>query len=142
VEAGVVEVVDGVAGVTGAGKVGGGSGSSGGSGGARPGGEATSSIRSIHTPLLAAFLLLQVHDLSLDLPEGATRILIIASPWHRHILRARHPDLTTANEREAKHKSIIADRISKEEMSTWKAHTRGENPGRTGDGSRACRSLK
>jgi hypothetical protein len=32
---------------------------------------------------------------------------------------------------------IIADRISKEEMSTWKAHTRGENPGRTGDGSRA-----
>jgi hypothetical protein len=31
---------------------------------------------------------------------------------------------------------IIADIISKEEMSTWKAHTRGGNPGRTGDGSR------
>jgi hypothetical protein len=31
-------------------------------------------------PLLAAFLLLQAHSLSLDLPEGATRILIIASP--------------------------------------------------------------
>jgi hypothetical protein len=35
---------------------------------------------SIHTPLLAAFLLLQVYCLALDLPEGATRILIIASP--------------------------------------------------------------
>jgi hypothetical protein len=53
-----------------------------------------------HTPLLAAFLLLQVHGLSLDLPEGATRILIIASPWRRRILRAWHPDLMTANERE------------------------------------------
>ena len=50
-------------------------------------------------PLLAAFLLLQVYGLSLDLPEGVTRILIIASPWRRHILRARHPDLTTENER-------------------------------------------
>jgi hypothetical protein len=67
-------------------------------------------------------LLLQVYCLALDLPEGATRILIIASPWRRHILRARHPDLTTANEREreAKHRLIIFDRISKEEMSTWK----------------------
>jgi hypothetical protein len=45
----------------------------------------------------------------------------------------------TANEREreAKHKSITTDRISKEWMSTWKAHTRGENPDRTGDGPRA-----
>jgi hypothetical protein len=43
----------------------------------------------------------------------------------------------TANEREreAKHRSIIFDKMSKEEMATWKAHTRGENPGRTGDGS-------
>jgi hypothetical protein len=40
-------------------------------------------------------------------------------------------------EREAKHKLIIVDRISKEWMSTWKDHTRGENPGRTGDGPRA-----
>jgi hypothetical protein len=38
-------------------------------------------------------------------------------------------------EREAKHKSITADRISEERMSTWKAHTRGENLGRTGDSS-------
>jgi hypothetical protein len=51
-------------------------------------------------PLLAAFLLLQVNGLALDLPEGATRILIIASPWRRHILRARHPELMSANERE------------------------------------------
>jgi hypothetical protein len=41
-----------------------------------------------------------VYCLALDLPEGATRILIIASPWRRHILRVRHPDLMTANERE------------------------------------------
>jgi hypothetical protein len=52
------------------------------------------------TPLLAAFLLLQVNGFALDLPEGATRILIIASPWRRHILRARHPELMSANERE------------------------------------------
>jgi hypothetical protein len=52
------------------------------------------------TPLLAAFLLLQVNCLALDLPEGATRILIITSPWRRHILRARHPELMTANDRE------------------------------------------
>jgi hypothetical protein len=45
-------------------------------------------------------LLLQVNCLALDLPEGATRILIIASPWRRHILHARHPELMTANERE------------------------------------------
>jgi hypothetical protein len=35
---------------------------------------------SVRTPLLAAFLLLQINSLPLDLPEGATRILIIASP--------------------------------------------------------------
>jgi hypothetical protein len=46
------------------------------------------------------FLMLQVNCLALDLPEGATRILIIASPWRRHILRARHPELMSANERE------------------------------------------
>jgi hypothetical protein len=40
-------------------------------------------------------------------------------------------------EREAKHRLIISDRISKDEMTTWKAHTRGDNPGRTGDGTRA-----
>jgi hypothetical protein len=39
-------------------------------------------------------------------------------------------------EREAKHGSIISDRISKEEMSTWKTHTIGGNLDRTGDGSR------
>jgi hypothetical protein len=37
---------------------------------------------------------------ALDLPEGATRILIIASPWRRYILRAWHPELMSANERE------------------------------------------
>jgi hypothetical protein len=42
-------------------------------------------------------------------------------------------------EREAKHMSIISDRMSKEEMATWKAHTRGENPGRTGDDTRAVK---
>jgi hypothetical protein len=51
----------------------------------------------------------------------------------------RHPDLTTAKEREAKHRSIISDRLSKEEMTTWKAHTRGDDPGRTGDGTRAVK---
>ena len=35
---------------------------------------------SVHTPLLAAFLLLQIHGLSLDLPEGARRVLVISSP--------------------------------------------------------------
>jgi hypothetical protein len=42
-------------------------------------------------------------------------------------------------EREAKHRSIISDRISKEKMSTWKTHTTGGNPGRTGDDSRTGR---
>jgi hypothetical protein len=31
-------------------------------------------------PLLVAFLLLQINGLSLDLPEGARRILVISSP--------------------------------------------------------------
>jgi hypothetical protein len=35
---------------------------------------------SVRTPLLAAFLLLQVNGLALDLPEGPTGILFIASP--------------------------------------------------------------
>jgi hypothetical protein len=85
-----------------------------------------------------------VYCLALDLPEGATRILIIASPWRRHILRARHPDLITANEREreTKHRSIISDRISKDEMTTWKAHTRGDDPGRTEDGTRAIKVIE
>jgi hypothetical protein len=47
-----------------------------------------------------AFLLLQVDSLPLDLPEGARRILVVSSPWRRHILCAHHPDLTTAYERE------------------------------------------
>jgi hypothetical protein len=34
---------------------------------------------------------------------------------------------------------IISDRISKDEMATWKAHTRGDDPGRTGDGTRAVK---
>jgi hypothetical protein len=51
-------------------------------------------------PLLAAFLLLQVDSLPLDLPEGARRVLVISSPWHRHILHVRHPYLKTAYERE------------------------------------------
>jgi hypothetical protein len=34
----------------------------------------------VQTPLLAAFLLLQINSLSLDLPEGARRILVISSP--------------------------------------------------------------
>jgi hypothetical protein len=50
-------------------------------------------------PLLAAFLLLQVDSLPLDLPKGARRVLVISSPWRRHILRAWHPDLKTAYER-------------------------------------------
>jgi hypothetical protein len=78
------------------------------SGGARPGGETTSTecnligwnmrliskggLRSgcgsccrctglsVRTPLLAAFLLLQIDSLALHLPEWATRVLIIATP--------------------------------------------------------------
>jgi hypothetical protein len=127
VEAGVVEVVDG-AGVMGAGEVGGGVVAVVGVVGARTRGEATNSIGnligwnlqlssllcllsgrccccrcsgcSVQTPLLAAFLLLQIHGLSLDLPKGARRVLVISSPWRRHILRVWHPNLMTANERE------------------------------------------
>jgi hypothetical protein len=38
-----------------------------------------------------------------------------------------------------KHRSIISNRISKDEMTTWKAHTRGDDPGRTSDGTRAIK---
>jgi hypothetical protein len=38
-----------------------------------------------------------------------------------------------------KHRSIISDRIAKDEMTTWKAHTRGDDLGRTGDGTRAIK---
>jgi hypothetical protein len=38
-----------------------------------------------------------------------------------------------------KHSSIISDRIAEDEMTTWKAHTRGDDPGRTGDGTRAIK---
>jgi hypothetical protein len=42
-------------------------------------------------------------------------------------------------ERVTKHRSIISDRIAKDEMTNWKAHTRGDDPGRTGDGTRAIK---
>jgi hypothetical protein len=38
-----------------------------------------------------------------------------------------------------KHSSIISDRIAEDEMTTWKAHTRGDDPGRTGDGTWAIK---
>jgi hypothetical protein len=38
-----------------------------------------------------------------------------------------------------KHKSIISDRIAKDEMTTWKAHMRGDDPGRIGDGTQAIK---
>jgi hypothetical protein len=75
--------------------------------------------------LLAAFLLLQVNGLALDLPEGARRVLIISSPWRRHILRAHHPNPKIAYERETKHKKITSDRMTKEWIMTWKSHERG-----------------
>jgi hypothetical protein len=34
---------------------------------------------------------------------------------------------------------IIYDRISKDEMATWKVHTRGDDLGRTGDDTRAVK---
>jgi hypothetical protein len=103
---GMAKVVDG-AGVMGAGKVGGGVVVVMGVVGARTRGKATNSIGnligrnlqlssllcllsgcccrcsgcSVQTPLLAAFLLLQINGLSLDLPEGLRRILVISSPW-------------------------------------------------------------
>jgi hypothetical protein len=33
----------------------------------------------------------------------------------------------------------MSDRLAKDEMTTWKAHTRGDDPGRTGDGTRASK---
>jgi hypothetical protein len=41
-----------------------------------------------------------------------------------------------------KHRSIISNRIAKDEMITWKAHTRGDDPGRTGDGTLAIKVTK
>jgi hypothetical protein len=41
-----------------------------------------------------------------------------------------------------KHRLIISDRIAKDEMTTWKAHTRGDDPGRTGDDTRAIKVTK
>jgi hypothetical protein len=38
-----------------------------------------------------------------------------------------------------KHRSIKSDRRAKVEMTIWKAHTRGDDPGRTGDGTRAIK---
>jgi hypothetical protein len=34
---------------------------------------------------------------------------------------------------------IISDRISEDEMTTWKTHMRGDNLGRTGDGTLAIK---
>jgi hypothetical protein len=34
---------------------------------------------------------------------------------------------------------IISDRISKEDMTTWKAQTRGDDPGRTRDDTQAVK---
>jgi hypothetical protein len=38
-----------------------------------------------------------------------------------------------------KHKAKMFDRLAKDEMTTWKAHTRGDDPGRTGDSTRAIK---
>jgi hypothetical protein len=38
-----------------------------------------------------------------------------------------------------KHRAKVADRLAKDEMTTWKAHTRGDDPGRTGDVTRAMK---
>ena len=37
----------------------------------------------------------------------------------------------------SKHKAKMSDSLAKDEMTTWKAHTRGDDPGRTGDGTRS-----
>ena len=59
--------------------------------------------------------MLQIDSLALHLPEGATRVLVIATPWRRRILRARHPELKSANEIERlSTEQIVTDRISKE----------------------------
>jgi hypothetical protein len=41
-----------------------------------------------------------------------------------------------------KHRAKMTDRLAKDEMTTWKAHTRGDDPGRTGDGTRAIKVTK
>jgi hypothetical protein len=33
----------------------------------------------------------------------------------------------------------MTDRLAKDEMTTWKGHTRGDDPGKTGDGTRAIK---
>jgi hypothetical protein len=33
----------------------------------------------------------------------------------------------------------MSDRLAKDEMTTWKAHTRGDDPGKIGDGTRAIK---
>jgi hypothetical protein len=33
----------------------------------------------------------------------------------------------------------MSDRVAKDEMTTWKAHTRGDDPGRTGDATQAIK---
>jgi hypothetical protein len=38
-----------------------------------------------------------------------------------------------------KHRVKISDRLVEDEMTTWKAHTRGDDPGRTGDDTRAIK---
>jgi hypothetical protein len=83
-----------------------------------------------------AFLLLQVDSLPLDLPEGARRVLVVSSPWRRHILRAHHTDLMTAYEREKL--STRRDQsigLQKSGELPGNLTREGENPGRTGDGS-------
>jgi hypothetical protein len=42
-------------------------------------------------------------------------------------------------ERETKHRAKMSERLAKDERTTWKAHTRGDDPGRTGDGTRAIK---
>jgi hypothetical protein len=38
-----------------------------------------------------------------------------------------------------KHRVKISDRLVEGEMTTWKAHTRSDDPSRTGDGTRAIK---
>ena len=33
----------------------------------------------------------------------------------------------------------MTDRLAKDEMTTWKDHTRGDDPGRTGDSTRSIK---
>ena len=38
-----------------------------------------------------------------------------------------------------KYRAKMSDRLAKDEMTTWKAHTRDDDPGRTGDSTRAIK---